>query len=78
MRKLALALAALALSLAAAHAAPVWTVPGWYQVADTIVGPFVWAGPYADQASCEAALPPNDDDADYDCEYLSERPSWDE
>ena len=67
----------LALSAAAA-ATPVWTTPGWYQVADTIVGPFVWAGPFADQAACEQALPPNEEDADYACAYLESRPSWDE
>ena len=80
MRKTAVALAALAslaLSLAAAKADPAWTAPGWYQVADTIVGPFVWKGPFADEDSCKASLPPNEDDADYACEYLSERPSWD-
>lgn len=77
MRKLLItALAVLAATTA--HAAPVWTQAGWYQVADTIVGPFVWAGPYADQATCEASLPPNEEDADYMCEYLAERPSWDD
>ncbi|MEQ1866588.1 MAG: hypothetical protein ABL996_18275 [Micropepsaceae bacterium] len=64
--------------VAAAQAAPVWTAPGWYQVADTIVGPFVWAGPFEDKASCEAKLPPNEEDADYSCEYLAERPGWDD
>jgi hypothetical protein len=61
----------------AAHAAPVWTVPGWYQTADTIVGPFVWKGPFADEASCRAELPANDEEAEFTCEYLAERPSWD-
>ena len=54
-----------------------YTTPGWYQIADTIVGPFVWAGPFSDQSSCQAVLPPNEEDADYGCEYLSERPNWD-
>ena len=72
------ALAAAVFAAAAAHATPVWTQPGWYQTADTIVGPFVWKGPFADQSSCEASLPPNEEDADYACEYLTERPSWDE
>ncbi|MEQ1756485.1 MAG: hypothetical protein ABL973_20375 [Micropepsaceae bacterium] len=61
-----------------AEATPNWSEPGWYQIADTIVGPFVWKGPYADQQSCVNELPPNEEDADYACEYLSERPSWDD
>jgi len=72
----AAAAASLALSLAA-HAEPNWSAPGWYQVADTIVGPFVWKGPFASKEDCEATLPENEEDADYMCEYLSERPSWD-
>lgn len=77
MRAIASFAAAL-LFAAAAQAAPVWTAPGWYQVADTIVGPFVWRGPYASEPDCRATLPPNEEDADYTCEYLNERPSWDE
>jgi hypothetical protein len=77
MRALVIAAALLA-TAAAARAAPVWTQPGWYQIADTIVGPCVWAGPFADQSSCESVLPPNEEDADYSCEYLAERPEWDD
>jgi hypothetical protein len=71
------ALATLALASIAA-AEPVWKSPGWYVVADTIVGPFVWSGPYADEASCQPNVPAKEDDADYACEYLAERPSWDD
>lgn len=83
MRKAALALtalASLALSLAAAGAEPVWTTPGWYQVGDTIVGPvmLLGGGPFADEDTCKATLPPNEEDADYTCDYLTERPSWDD
>jgi hypothetical protein len=78
MRIRALVLAVAVLSAAPVAAAPVWTAPGWYQVADTIVGPFVWKGPFPDQASCQAVLPPNEEDADYACEYLDSRPSWDD
>ena len=67
----------LALS-AAAVAAPVWTTPAWYQVADTIVGPFVWRGPFDSKEACEQTLPPNEEDADYSCEYLETRPDWDD
>ena len=70
-------LASLALTVVA-HAAPVWTAPGWYQIADTIVGPFVWKGPFESKEACEAVLPPNEEDADYSCDWLQERPSWDE
>lgn len=77
MRTVMIAAASLAIA-ATAIAAPGWTTPGWYQTADTIVGPFVWAGPFADEASCNATLPPNEEDADYKCEYLTERPSWDD
>jgi hypothetical protein len=74
---LALAVAAAALS-PGVSAEPYWKGPGWYVVADTIVGPFVWQGPYDSQDKCEAAKPADEEDADYACEYLNERPSWDE
>jgi hypothetical protein len=77
IRLLAVAAAA-SLALTAAHAAPVWTAPGWYQVADTAVGPILWKGPFATKEECEATLPANEDDADYLCDYLTERPSWDD
>lgn len=67
--------AALAVS---AQATPAWNGAGWYVVADTIVGPFVWQGPYASKEDCDSNRPANEEDADYACEYLSERPSWDE
>lgn len=76
--RVALLIFAFILSVASAMAAQVWAGPGWYQIADTIVGPFVWAGPYADEQSCRSVLPPNEEDADYTCEYLAERPSWDD
>jgi len=76
--RLAAACLAAFLFAAAAFAAPVWTAPGWYQIADTIVGPFVWRGPFASENDCRATLPPNEEDADFTCEYLSERPDWDD
>ena len=81
MSNLAKPLAALIVVLAlpvAATAAPTWKSPGWYQVADTIVGPFVWAGPYDSRESCEQVLPANEEDADYSCEYLDHQPDWDD
>jgi len=76
MRATLVVIASLAIC-ALASAAPVWTSPGWYQTADTIVGPFVWSGPFADESSCRATLPGNDEDAEFTCEYLTEKPSWD-
>ena len=79
MRKILLAVLSLLLvSASVAMATPVWTSTGWYVVADTIVGPFVWSGPYADEQACTSNKPANEEDADYFCEYLTERPSWDE
>jgi hypothetical protein len=77
MRLITAALALLALAGTAA-AAPVWTAPGWYQVEDTVAGPFVWKGPFDSKEACEAVLPANTEDEDFSCEYLSERPSWDD
>lgn len=53
-----------------------FTAPGWYLIADTIYGPMIDAGPYADEASCTAELPENDGEAEYLCEYLAEAPKW--
>lgn len=74
---LAAVVAAFALT-GAALAAPYWKGAGWYVVADTIVGPFVWQGPYSSKEDCDAARPANEEDADYVCEYLAEQPSWDD
>ena len=72
-------IAAAAFSLAAAASAePYWKGAGWYVIADTIVGPFVWSGPYASKEECEPKQPANEEDADYGCEYLSEQPAWDD
>jgi hypothetical protein len=76
-----IAVGALLLSTAlvgVAAAEPYWKGPAWYVVADTIVGPFVWQGPYDSKEACEASKPANEEDADYVCEYLAERPSWDD
>ncbi len=77
--RIALGVAVLAAALAVqASASPAWNGAGWYVVADTIVGPFVWRGPYASKDECEPNRPADEEDADYACEYLSEQPSWDE
>ena len=77
--RVAILAAATALAFAAAaKAEPMWKGAAWYVVADTIVGAFVWQGPYASKEACDAAKPANEEDADYVCEYLSERPSCDD
>ena len=77
--RVAILAAATALALAtAAQAEPMWKGAAWYVVADTIVGPFVWQGPYDSKEACDAAKPANEEDADYVCEYLSERPEFDD
>lgn len=77
--RIAVGIVLLSTALAGGAAAePYWKGPAWYVVADTIVGPFVWQGPYDSKEACEASKPANEDDADYVCEYLAERPSWDD
>jgi hypothetical protein len=76
--RVALGVALVCASAFAAQAEPMWKGPAWYVVADTIVGAFVWQGPYASKEACDAARPANEEDADYVCEWLNERPSWDD
>ncbi len=77
--RIALGALVLAVAFAATAAAePHWKGAAWYVVADTIVGPFVWTGPYASKEECEPNRPANEEDADYSCEYLSTQPSWDD
>ena len=79
MRTLFAVAALLALVTAARAEAVHFTSPGYYQIIDTFVGRFVRAGPFADQAACEATLEPDDPSGDptFACEYLKERPYWD-
>jgi len=76
MTRIILAATVLLLSMTAALAKPVWNGPGWYQVAGTVVGLFLRAGPFASKADCKASLPRNDADAFYLCEYHATRPDW--
>ncbi len=78
MRTLILALAVLVGTMFAAQAAPHFTTTGWYEIADTDLGPFIYGGPYADEPSCNLALPRDDSKTKYRCKYLEERPPWDE
>ena len=77
--RIALAAAVIAAALATgASAESAWKGAGWYVVADTIVGPFVWKGPYSTKEECEPNRPENEEDADYGCEYLGTQPTWDD
>ena len=51
--------------------------PGWYRIEYGFLYAYIVAGPIADKGTCEAGSPPKDEDKEYGCEYLSERPSWD-
>lgn len=73
-----LAAGLLLLVMGVARAEPHWKGAGWYVVADTIVGPFVWTGPYGSKEECEPNRPEDEEDAMYFCEYLNEQPSWDD
>lgn len=68
-----LAAAFAAVASAAAH----WNGAGWYVVEDGMDGLYVVSGPYASQEACEPQRPANEDYADYACQYLSAKPSWD-
>ena len=54
-----------------------WNGAGWYGIADVIEWGWIVSGPFADEDSCKATLPADDDETKYYCEYLSERPDWD-
>ena len=78
IRIAAVAFALVAALAGAASAAPKWNGAGWYVVEDGMDGLYVDSGPYASKETCEANRPANDEYADYACEYLSTRPTWDE
>ncbi len=54
-----------------------WNGAGWYGVADVVDWGWIINGPFADEQSCNAQLPANDDETEYYCEYLGEKPGWD-
>ncbi len=55
-----------------------WTGAGWYGIGDDDFGTWILAGPMADQATCTAGKPADHDDVIFSCEYLAEKPGWDE
>ena len=77
MRKLLCFSLAMAFA-ATASADPVWTKPGWYAVAVSWSGPEMEAGPFDDEASCQAALPQGNEMWSFSCERLEEKPEYDE
>lgn len=78
MRIAAVALVLAAAFVGAASAASKWNGAGWYVVEDGIGGLFVESGPYASKEACEPNRPASEDYADYACEYLSTKPTWDD
>jgi|CXWL01.1.fsa_nt_gi hypothetical protein len=74
MRQFLLIVGVLAV-LGTAHAAPVWSGPGWYQVEFSPGGYRLIAGPFGDAGACEASLPGDGEEEEYDCKNLSEKPS---
>jgi hypothetical protein len=81
MRKLLCLLLGLGIATTA-YAGLRWSVPAWYQVGSVPEGQFLWKGPFDSEADCRATLP-EDDSSDeeaafYRCEYLGERPEYDD
>jgi hypothetical protein len=56
---------------------PHFTTPGWYVTEDTVLGRYVHSGPYKDENSCTPAQPPESQFLVSACEYLNEKPEWD-
>lgn len=68
--------AGLLLSSASAHADVHWTGPGWYVVEDNPGGLFLIFGPVGDEPTCIAAMPPDEEEAIFECKVFQEKPSW--
>jgi hypothetical protein len=77
MRLFATILIAFAITASAAIAKPAWTGAGWYIVEDVEVDGWLLRGPYADEETCKANRPADDDEAIYYCEYHATQPKWD-
>jgi hypothetical protein len=54
-----------------------WNGAGWYGIEDVVDWGWIISGPYGDQASCEAQLPADDEESEFYCSYLAEKPAWD-
>jgi hypothetical protein len=55
-----------------------WNGAGWYGIGDDMFGQWIMTDPLPDEASCKAGQPADHDDAIFSCEYLAEKPGWDE
>lgn len=80
MRTIVMAFAVIGM-IDVAVAGTAWKVPGWYQIQDDFFVPFLLEGPFDDENSCRATLTEANatvDDAVITCEYLNERPNWDQ
>lgn len=68
-----LASAFLSLIAAGPADAKMWKGPAWYMVNVSAFGVTIWAGPYASEAACKAAMPDRKDWhewEEYSCDYL--------
>jgi hypothetical protein len=53
--------------------AKMWQGPAWYMVNVSAFGVTIWAGPYASEAACKAAMPDRrewHEWEEYSCDYL--------
>ncbi len=67
---------AAALASVPAEADVAWTGPGWYvEASATGLDTELVSGPYADEATCKANQPADDDNYMYDCEYETSDPN---
>ena len=55
-----------------------WTKPGWYQITDGLLGLMIYDGPYEDEDTCRRTLPKGSNDSWFTCDYIYERPSFDD
>jgi hypothetical protein len=77
-RAAAIAIAVLLAATASAKEDLHWSGAGWYGVGDDMFGQWIMTAPLPDEASCKAGQPADNEDAVYACEYLTEKPGWDE
>lgn len=79
MRSLIVAIVFLSQTGTVVYAETAWKGPGWYHVADEFFWAYVVNGPFSYETDCKNTLPADvEDEVYYGCEYLSERPEWDE
>jgi hypothetical protein len=77
MRRAIVAAVVFVLSASAALAESRWNGAGWYQIEDVEIDGWIYAGPFESEAACNATLPPDDEEGEFYCHYLAEKPAWD-